>query len=165
MALKLSIDNPEALTAAIDALETVASESVLRQATVAGARVIFDEVKHRAPVGDGTYERKGTQITPGFLRDNILIAYDKERSAEGLRATYLITWSKDAFYGRFLEYGHWSRPPKPDGVSWAAHRAAHQKVWVPAKPFLRPAYDAMRQAAADAFAAVIDQKVRELTSG
>jgi HK97 gp10 family phage protein len=111
MALKLSIDNPEALTAAIDALETVASESVLRQATVAGARVIFDEVKHRAPVGDGTYERKGTQITPGFLRDNILIAYDKERSAEGLRATYLITWSKDAFYGRFLEYGHWSGQP------------------------------------------------------
>lgn len=146
MAFKLSIDNPDALTAAIDALEQVASESVLRQATVAGARVIFEEVKLRAPVGDATWESKsGKQKRyPGFLKDNILLAYDKERSAEGLRATYLVTWSKDAFYGRFLEYG----------TSKMA-----------ARPFLRPAYDAVKDAAAEKFSEVIDEKVKELTGG
>ncbi|MBR8084564.1 HK97-gp10 family putative phage morphogenesis protein [Burkholderia vietnamiensis] len=146
MAFKLTIDNPESLTAAIGQLEQVASESVLRQATVAGARVIFEEVKLRAPVGDATWESKGGKQKryPGFLRDNILLAFDKERSAEGLRATYLVTWSKDAFYGRFLEYG------------------TSKMV---ARPFLRPAYDAMRDAAAKRFSEVIDEKVRELTSG
>jgi len=144
MADKLSIENPDALTAAIDALSQVASESVLRQATVAGARVIFEEVKLRAPVGVASWEsRNGKQKRyPGFLRDNILIAYDKERSAEGLRATYLVTWSKDAFYGRFVEYG---------------------TSKMGAQPFLRPGYDAMKDAAARAFSDVIDDKVKELT--
>lgn len=145
MAKSLSVENPEGLTAAIDALSQVASESVLRQATVAGARVIFDEVKVRTPIGIATWEsRNGKQKRyPGFLRDNILIAYDKERSADGLRATYLVTWSKDAFYGRFVEYG----------TSKMA-----------ARPFLRPAYEAMKNAAADKYSEVIDQKVKELTS-
>lgn len=142
MAVKLTIENPAALTAAIDAIEQLASESVLRQATVAGARVIHAEVKRRAPVGDATYEGNGRAYAPGTLRDSILIAYDRERSVDGLRATYLVTWSKDAFYGRFLEFG----------TSKMA-----------ARPFLRPAYDAMKQAAADAFSTVIDQKVKELT--
>ncbi|MFT0167482.1 HK97-gp10 family putative phage morphogenesis protein [Paraburkholderia mimosarum] len=143
MAFKLSIENPEALTDAIESLSQVASESVLRQATVAGARVIFEEVKLRAPVGDATWESGKQKRYPGFLRDSILLAYDKERSAEGLRATYLVTWSKDAFYGRFLEYG-------------TSKMAAN--------PFLRPAYDASKDAAAGKFSEVIDEKVKELTN-
>lgn len=145
MAFKLSVENPDGLTSAIDALTQVASESVLRQATVAGARVIFEEVKFRTPIGIATWEsRDGKQKRyPGFLRDSILLAYDKERSAEGLRATYLVTWSKDAFYGRFIEYG-------------TSKMAAN--------PFLRPGYDAKRDAAAQKFSDVIDKKVKELTS-
>lgn len=146
MAFKLTVDNPDALTAVLDALTQVASESVLRQATVAGARVIFEEVKLRAPVGVASWESKdGKQERyPGFLRDNILLAFDKERSAEGIRATYLVTWSKEAFYGRFVEYG---------------------TSKMPANPFLRAAYEAMREAAAQKFSEVIDEKVKELTSG
>lgn len=143
MAAKLTIDNEQALTGAIDALSQIASESVLRQATVAAARVIFDEVKLRAPVGKGSEGKSGGHPS-GFLRDSILIAYDKEKSAEGLRASYLITWSKDAFYGRFLEFG----------TSKMA-----------ARPFLRPAYEAKKQEAADKFSQVIDEKVKELSSG
>jgi HK97 gp10 family phage protein len=146
MALKLTIDNPDAMTDVIDALAQVASESVLRQATVAGARVIFEEVKLRTPVGITSWEsRDGKQKRyPGFLRDNILLAFDKERSAEGIRATYLVTWSKEAFYGQWVEYGN-SR--------------------MSAQPFLRPGYEAKRDAAAQKFSDVIDEKVRELTSG
>ncbi|MFD1556035.1 HK97-gp10 family putative phage morphogenesis protein [Paraburkholderia silviterrae] len=146
MAFKLTVDNPDGLTAAIDALTQVASESALRQATVAGARVIFEEVKLRAPVGVVSWESRDSKQKryPGFLRDNILLAFDKERSAEGVRATYLVTWSKDAFYGRFVEYG-------------TSKMAAN--------PFMRPSYEATRDAAAQKFSDVIDEKVRELTSG
>ncbi|MEM5325171.1 HK97-gp10 family putative phage morphogenesis protein [Paraburkholderia sp. JHI2823] len=145
MAFKLAIDNPDGLTGAIEALTQVASESVLRQATVAGARVIFEEVKLRTPVGITSWEsRDGKQKRyPGFLRDNILLAFDKERSAEGIRATYLVTWSKEAFYGRWVEYGNSK---------------------MAAQAFLRPAYEATREAAAQKFSDVIDEKVRELTS-
>ncbi|WP_176732896.1 HK97-gp10 family putative phage morphogenesis protein [Paraburkholderia nodosa] len=144
---KLTIENPDAMASIIDALEQVASESVLRQATVAGARLIFEEVKIRAPIGDRSWQSKGQTRYPGMLRDNILLAYDKERSVEGIRATYLVTWSKDAFYGRFLEL-------KEHGSSREA-----------AQPFLRPAYEATKQAAADKFGEVIDRKVKELTNG
>lgn len=142
---KLTIENPDAMASIIDALEQVASESVLRQATVAGARVIFEEVKLRTPVGIASWEspKKSEKRYPGFLRDNILLAFDKERSVEGIRSTYLVTWSKEAYYGRFVEYGRSN---------------------MAAQPFLRPAYEATRDAAAKRFGEVIDQKVKELTN-
>lgn len=139
-----TVENPQALTDGLRALDNIASEAVLRQAAVAGARIIFDEVKLRAPVGDATYERKGSTHAPGTLRASILIAYDKEVSVEGKLASYIVTWSKDAFYGRFLEFG---------------------KSNTPATPFLRPAYEAKRKAAAEAVDEVIKTKVAELTNG
>lgn len=139
-----SVENPDALTSSLRALENVASESVLRQAAVAGARVVYDEVKLRAPVGDQAWETAKQKRYPGFLRDHLLIAYDKEQSVEGKLASYIVTWSKDAFYGRYLEYGT-SR--------------------MVAQPFLRPAYDAKKTEAAQAVDDVIHEKVRELSGG
>ncbi|MFP3564690.1 HK97-gp10 family putative phage morphogenesis protein [Paraburkholderia sp. SIMBA_030] len=144
MAKSFVVENPEALTDALRALDNVTSESVLRQAAIAGARVYFDEMKLRVPVGIRTYERKGTEIYPGFLRDNILIAYDKEQSVEGRIASYIVTWSKQAFYGRFVEAG-------------TSKMAAN--------PFLRPSYEAKKTAAAEAVDAVFQRKVTELTGG
>ncbi|WP_250467630.1 HK97-gp10 family putative phage morphogenesis protein [Caballeronia sp. GAFFF2] len=143
MAKKIEIVNPSALTDFLDRLETVASEEVLRQAAVAGARVIHAEVRLRAPIGIA-YERKGTQHTPGTLRRSILIAYDKEESITGHLAIYLVTWSKEAYYGRFVEFG--------------TSRAA-------AKPFLRPAFEAKKRAAADAVVEVIQNKAEEARRG
>ncbi|KVE27731.1 hypothetical protein WI93_11895 [Burkholderia vietnamiensis] len=144
MAKTFSIENSEALTDAIRALDNIASESVLRQAAVAGARIYFDEMKLRVPLAVREYERKGTKIYPGFLRDNLLIAYDKEQSVDGKFASYVVTWSKDAFYGKFVELGTSKMAPKP---------------------FLRPSYEAKKTAAAEAVDAAIQQKVSELTGG
>ncbi|WP_197331295.1 hypothetical protein [Ralstonia syzygii] len=60
----------------------------MRQAAVAGARVLLDEVRMRAPVNLGIYEGKWGRHPPGFLRRNILLAFDKDTSVEGLRASY-----------------------------------------------------------------------------
>ncbi|WP_213778877.1 HK97-gp10 family putative phage morphogenesis protein [Caballeronia sp. dw_276] len=144
MAKNFSVENLQAMTDVLRGLENVARESVLRQAAVAGARVIFEEVKLRAPVGDKVYERKGGTHTPGKLRDSILIAYDKDVSVTGKLASYIVTWSKEAFYGRFLEFG---------------------TSKMEAKPFLRPGYDAKKQQAADAVDAVIQTKVAEFMHG
>lgn len=144
MTRAFTVENPQAMMDVLRGLDNVASESVLRQAAIAGARVIFDEVKLRAPVGDTTYERKGSPHIPGTLKNSIIIAYDKEVSLEGKIASYIVTWSKDAFYGRFLEYG----------TSKMA-----------AQPFLRPSHDAKKQTAADAVSDVIQTKAKELAHG
>jgi len=140
----VEVENGQALKDALLAAETVASESVLRQAAVAGARVIHAEVQLRAPVDTGIYEGKQGDHPPGFLRSKIIIAYDDEVSVPGRIASYLVTWSKEAFYGRFLEHG----------TSKMA-----------ARPFLRPAFEAKKQAAAAAVDEVIQTKAKELIRG
>ncbi|RSK77854.1 hypothetical protein EJ774_21090 [Pandoraea apista] len=144
MAKRTTIENPKALSDYLDRMETVGSESTLRQAAVAGARVVHKEVRLRAPVGAKAYERKGAKHTPGTLKRSILIAYDRENSIEGKLATYLVTWSKDAFYGYFVEHG-------------TSKAAAH--------PFLRPGYDAKKQEAVKAMIGVIQEKAKEAARG
>ncbi len=140
----VTVENPGGLKAALNALDEVASESVLRQAAVAGARVIHAEVKLRAPVATGIYEGKKSKRPFGFLREHIIVAYDDEQSIPGRLASYLVTWSKEAFYGRYLEYG----------TSKMA-----------AQPFLRPGFEAKRKAAAAAVGEVIQKKAKELSGG
>lgn len=144
MARKFEIKNPGALTDVLNRLENVASESVLRQAAVAGARVLHQEIQLRAPVAAEGYERKGTIHYPGTLKKSIIIAYDKEKSLPGKLALYLVTWSKDAFYGYFVEFG----------TSTA-----------PAHPFLRPGYDAKKQEAAEEVTKVIENEVQKAING
>ncbi|KVO11798.1 hypothetical protein WJ73_19390 [Burkholderia ubonensis] len=130
------------MTAQLRALDSVASESTLRQAAVAGARVIFEEAKVRAPISVRGWETQSQKRYPGMLRDSMLIAYDREKSVEGKIASYIVTWSKEAFYGRFVEYG-------------TSNMAA--------EPFLRPAFDAKQTEVARAIDEVIDRKVKEAT--
>ncbi|PZX32060.1 HK97 gp10 family phage protein [Cupriavidus phytorum] len=141
---RVTIENAEALKGKLNALDQIASESVLRQAAVAGGRVIHAEVKLRAPVDLGIYEGKQGRHPPGFLRSHIILAFEEEKSVPGRLASYIVTWSKEAFYGRFLEYG----------TSKMA-----------AQPFLRPGFEAKKKAAAAAVSAVIQEKVRELSRG
>lgn len=101
MTKPFNIENPQALTDALNGLDVIASEPVLRQAAVAGARVIFDEVKIRVPVRSGV----------GY--EAIVIAYDKDVSVPGRVASYLVTWVKKAWYLRLVEYGTSKMAAKP----------------------------------------------------
>lgn len=124
--------NPESLTAGLRDLEQAVSESTLRQATVAGERVFLNEEKIRIPVDTGNG------------RDNLIIAYDAEVSLPGVIASYIVTWIKDAYYLRFVEYG----------TSKMA-----------AKPFKRPAYEAKKTAAAEAVDEVLNKAIQGASGG
>jgi HK97 gp10 family phage protein len=134
----MKVENPAALTDVLRRLETVAAESTLRKAAVAGARTIYREVKMRAPIGPHEHVRAGKTYPAGTLRRAILIAYDKEDSLTGVRATYLVGVGKDAFYARFIEFG-------------TSRQAA--------QPFIRPGYDARRAAAASAIGIVLEREI------
>lgn len=160
------IDNLDALTGTLATLDQAMSESTLRQAAVAGARVIHDEVKRRAPVGERLTHRGGQPHAPGFLRDHMLIAYDREESVPGKLASYLITWSKEAFYGRFVELG------KTNTVALTKRTLARAILDIefgssrtPANPFMRPAFEATKSEAVEKMAEMIEQKLKEAGCG
>lgn len=139
---KLTGDLSKSLGKLLDA----AGEAALRSAGYAGAAVFMEEAKANAPVDTG------------FVRDQIIVKRDLSKSAGNTRQTYLVLVRRfrknyaatranqrlgragfnngakaktfetagDAFYWKFLEYGT-------------------QKM--PARPFIRPAYDSKKQEA------------------
>ncbi|WP_438396486.1 HK97-gp10 family putative phage morphogenesis protein [Caballeronia sp. DA-9] len=126
------MQNPEALTAGLRDLALAVSESTLRQAAVAGARVFLEEERIRIPVRTG----KG--------RDSLVVAYDADVSLEGVIASYIVTWTKDAYYLRFVEFG----------TSKMA-----------AKPFKRPAFEAKKSASAAAVDEVLNTAINGASGG
>ncbi|MDR5801509.1 HK97-gp10 family putative phage morphogenesis protein [Caballeronia sp. LZ001] len=160
------VENLEALTEMFAKLDDAASESTLRQAAVSGARVIHDEAKRRVPVGDRIGTRFGRPHSPGFLRDHLLIAYDQEESVPGKLASYIVTWSSDAFYGRFVELGKRNAVPLTKRtLARAIHDIEFGSSRTPAQPFMRPAFDAKKSEAARKMAEVVEQKLMEANRG
>jgi len=132
MAKTFQVSNPGALTEQIDALDATVSESTLRKAALAGANIFLAEEKIRVPRDTGAGERA------------LVIAYDAEKSVPGKLASYIVTWLKDAYYLKFVEYG-------------TSHSAA--------RPFKRPAYEAKKQAAAKAVSDSIDSQIKAVARG
>lgn len=94
----------------------------MRPAAQAGAQVLYEEVKLRAPIAKRERKtKKGRVIKPGALRDSIYQVYSVDNSTPE-RATYHVSWNyRKAPHGHLVEFG-------------TSRASAH--------PFLRPSYDA-----------------------
>lgn len=136
-------------SAALDRLLGPARVSLARSMAVAGGEVLRDEAKARVNSHNGV------------LANAMYLAFRDVRSSDK-EVQYAVTWNKSkAPHGHLVEFGHWqiyAVVRKPDGtyVTDKRRRLATPK-WVPAYPFLRPAYEA---ASARARAAMI-QRGRE----
>ncbi|WGS46803.1 HK97 gp10 family phage protein [Burkholderia sp. JSH-S8] len=115
------------------------STKALRRATVAGAKVIRDEARARAPKRSGK------------LRRNIVSAALRQKDAPGLATAGVRVRTKgkgdspnNAFYWRFVELG-----------------AQHMK----AEPFMRPAFDASLVQAEGAIRTEIARAIDAVTGG
>lgn len=113
-----------------------------RYAVQGGAQVIYDEARRLVPT------------KTGLLKSAIYQTYSKDNSIPGKTVFYHIGWNKrKAPHGHLIEYGHWTKhvgkygPLKPH--------------WVPAHPFLRPAFYAKVNIAID----VIKTKMGERLGG
>lgn len=130
MSLRMSFD-VAGISEKLDKLSEAIKEKAVRPAAQAAAQVFYDEVKLRAPMSSEVHYSKGKkhEFQPGNLKAAIYQAYSPEDSGDG-RAAYHVSWNKSkAFYGRFIEFG---------------------TVKMKARPFLRPSYDAVSKAAAEA---------------
>jgi len=127
------------LNAKLDSIKK-AAEDAARPAAQAGADVFYQEVRARVPVSAAPHKSGKKTYSPGTLRKAIYQAFADKESGKG-KARYRISWNKShAFYGRFVEFG----------TSKMA-----------AKPFLRPAYDAVRARALQAAKARMESELRK----
>jgi HK97 gp10 family phage protein len=124
----------------------------LRAAVYAGAKVIRDEARLRAPRWTGPVS-KG-HPPPGTLRRSIIMKQIREQS-DARRQTFYVAvrhgkqyrnqgkkgnLSQDAFYWRFVEFG---------------------TVKMSARPFMRPAFEAKKREAVEAIKQRLAEKVEE----
>lgn len=150
--------------ALLRSLPAEVGEGPLRSAAVAGGKVLRDEAATRAPSGK-----------TGDLKRALYLKFIEEQSTSTRKVYYVsIRRGKKkkaddegpnnvAYYGHMVEFGHWYVPPKPKGVRWKVHRAAHVgKKWVPAKPFLRPAFEARRREVIEAMRDRLKERLVEI---
>lgn len=159
--MKIELNMTGDLKKSLDALEAGMKEHVVRSAANAGAVLLYEEARLRAPVYAGD-PRKG--IKPGQLRNAIYHAYSESKSSDVVK-TYEITWNKKkAPHGYLVEYGHWIvvSTRLGSGVAGPPQRVGR----VPAIPFIRGSFDraqdaikAMRDRAAERTAEVLAGKV------
>ena len=148
----------------IEQIASVVDEKSLREIGFSGAKLIRDEAKQNA-------SRLPLHIRSGTLTDSIIVKRLEEDSDTDRRQFYLVTVRKgayagsDAFYWRFVEFGHRFVPQKPKRRTWDDHRIAAQVEYgtasAPAYPFMRPAIESHRDEAIAAMKATLKRIVQE----
>jgi hypothetical protein len=119
--------------AGLDQLTGPIATKLARSMGVASGTVYRDEAKLLAPKDDG------------LLASSIYLAYKDDRSNDD-SVTYSITWNaKKAPHGHLQEFGHWQTHVTYKGSDGKWYTLPNvplaQPRWVPAHPFLRPAFD------------------------
>ena len=148
-------------------------------AVAAGARVIATEARRLAPEYDEQVQRghppRGTlkrAIYYTRLISECTATY--ETWVIGVRAGKRFqqvkrgkgTVNLDAFYAAWVEYGHYARTAKGvtrDGKK--AGRALGVTTWVPAQPFMRPAFALKREEAFKAMEKYLQERLPAATLG
>ena len=139
----------------------------------AGAKVIKDDAIARAPYYTGVVQ--DGHPPPGTLRRSIITVKIPKESNQ-YKKVYAVTvrtglkyrfagngWKgQDAFYWRFVEFGHFTRQPnsgkrlrktdkgEKNSGSLAGQVQSGSVRWVPAQPFMRPAFEMKKNEALQA---------------
>ncbi len=144
------------------------SKNVLRSAVSAGAAEVRVEAKKNALA----MKRTGTLARAIYQKQiRELSGPDKQTFFVGARSGKLYQKvgkkgvNKDAYYARWVELGHFTRAPggrlrhtnrgERNNATLAAAVQTGHVHWVPAHPFLRPAFDVKKDRAVEA----IGQKI------
>lgn len=173
------LDGFAELAAALRELPANIGRNVLRSAVAAGAAVIRVEAKKNAEQmrDTGTLARS---IYQKQIREQSTLEkqvfYVGARQGKQFQKVGKKGANKDAYYARFVELGHFSRPTAKSGGgiikrgggrdSEIARRLHAGSIhWIPAHPFLRPAFDVKHQQAVTAMGAKIAERMAKIKVG
>lgn len=147
----------------LEKLAAAAGEATLRGTGFAGAKVFLDEAKARVPVKTGT------------IKANLIIKRAEEKSSSAEKQTYLVTVRSgkqgndgDAYYWKWVENGHMIVGKKAKAAAWKNHRAAAKLEFGDSKkgarPFIRPAYESVKDKAINAMQTKMAEKIKTFLS-
>ena len=180
MEFEIKLQGFAELAAGLRELPDKVARTVLSKAVSAGALLVQQEMKKNA---------EGMRDT-GTLARSIYRKYIRELSGPETKVFFVAPRqgkkyqkmgkkkvSKDAYYARFVEFGHFTRPPGThlnkkglvrankigrnsnrggvDNAALADQVQSGTVKWVPAHPFMRPAFDVKREASIDAMRQVL----------
>lgn len=141
-------------------------KKIMRNALSAGARVIMKETKQRVPVGPASTANEALYGGyEGALRDSVKISSGVDKKGfvyASVKAGGRTKKGADVFYAHIVEFGarpHVIRPRGKKRLQLGGHFIAGTVMHPGSqgKPFMRPAMDAVQDAAVAAIAA----KIRE----
>lgn len=141
------------LNVQLDGFVALQGKAVL-DAAAASAQVLYDEMRVRVP------QRTGTLYSAIFR-------FHDERRSTATKKIYLVGVRKrEARHWALIEYGHWRTHAAilDDSGKWITlkNRPLATPVWVPAKPYIRPSYDAKIGAALEAGKRRYGERLKEL---
>lgn len=165
---------------AMRALPQNIGKNVLRGAVNAGASVFRREAVRLAPVYSPPPDGKTDErVDPGLLKRAI---YQKHMpgSSNNLTQVYIVGVRSgkgnrfrkrgkgfvgmDAYYAKWVEFGHWYVPRRPEGIGKKQHRSRYATppgLYVPAKPFMRPAFETKKKEAAQAIEDYLRRRIAD----
>lgn len=104
----------------------------------------------------------------GKLRGAIYLVFNAEASTE-TRVRYSVSWNrKKAPHGHLVEFGHTRtnvRVQLPSGQWITTKERLERPEWVPAKPFLRPAFDTLQPRLVQVAVTAGSKRFQELQNG
>ena len=147
---RFKVEGLAELAKALRELPDRVAKNGLRVSVYAGAKVIRDEARLRAP--KATESLGPNQPPPGTLKRSVIMKHIRELSGGGRQTFYVLVrhgkkyrnqgkrgnLSQDAWYWRFLEFG--------------TRKMA-------ARPFLRPALESRRREAVDAIKQRLSERI------
>lgn len=140
-AVTVKVEGLKQLGERMKGLSADMNNRIARAATAAGAAVIRDAAKQKAPVRTGNLRKniivKRLPKGEATLTSEHIVTVRQGKLTKKQRAAGLT----DAFYGRFVEYG-------------TAKNAA--------QPFLRPAYDQNKERAVEAIKDRIEKRLKKV---
>jgi HK97 gp10 family phage protein len=136
------------LTAALKDLPGNIEKNALRTGAFRAAQFMRDKVKDQAPVSSGTPPKGGRfrKYPPGTLKESI-----RAKRSRGNRGE-VAAGVTGAFYTKRVEFGHVLKGHRPGKVT-----LGH----VPANPFIRRAFEASKDEAADSMKRGIIEAIKK----
>lgn len=169
----IKVDGLKELADALRELPQRIARNVLRGAVNAGATVIRQEAKIQAPIYHG--EVAQGHPPPGTLKRALYQKQIRERSSLFEQMFYVgVRHGKDrqsvgkkqvnldAYYWRWVEFGHYAggsrKIPRKPGAR-AAAIAGGGANFVPAQPFLRPAFESRKDEAIQRIKDYLEERI------
>lgn len=146
----ITIQGFEELEKALRALPEAVEKKILADSLRAGAKPIHAAAVEKCPVYHGPSR---PDVTPGQLKKSIKIKTSRRKGRVRVMVqTGEGDFKGDEFYGAFVEFGH-KIGARPSGRG----KHSDSRSAVEPHPFLRPAFDEKK----DAAATIIADKIRE----